>query len=81
MSSESRKPTRKGVLRAARKVAEILPPTPLLPAEIGDANVWCKAECLQPIGAFKIRGAWHRLYRDAGGCAGGETGPGARTGR
>lgn len=20
-----------------------------------------KAECLQPIGAFKIRGAWHRL--------------------
>jgi threonine dehydratase len=24
-------------------------------------TVWCKAECLQPIGAFKIRGAWHRL--------------------
>jgi threonine dehydratase len=23
--------------------------------------VWCKAESLQPIGAFKIRGAWHRL--------------------
>jgi threonine dehydratase len=23
--------------------------------------VWCKAESLQPVGAFKIRGAWHRL--------------------
>ncbi len=58
---ESRHPTREGVLRAAEKVAAILPPTPLLPAEIGGATVWCKADCLQPIGAFKIRGAWHRL--------------------
>jgi threonine dehydratase len=56
-----REPTREGVLRAARKVAEILPPTPLLPLAIGGATVWAKAECLQPIGAFKIRGAWHRL--------------------
>jgi threonine dehydratase len=23
--------------------------------------VWCKAESLQPVGAFKIRGAWHRM--------------------
>ena len=56
-----REPTREGVLRAAEKVAQILPPTPLLPFEIGDIRVWAKAECLQPIGAFKIRGAWHRL--------------------
>lgn len=56
-----REPTREGVLRAAAKVAEILPPTPLLSCEIGGATVWVKAECLQPIGAFKIRGAWHRL--------------------
>lgn len=56
-----REPTRQGVLRAAAKVAEILPPTPLLQAEIGGATVWVKAESLQPIGAFKIRGAWHRL--------------------
>ena len=56
-----REPTREGVLRAAAKVAEILPPTPLLPAEIGGATVWLKAESLQPIGAFKIRGARHRL--------------------
>ena len=56
-----RAPTREGVLRAAEKVAAQLPPTPLLPVEIGAATVWAKAECLQPVGAFKIRGAWHRL--------------------
>jgi threonine dehydratase len=56
-----RSPTREGVLRAADKVAAILPPTPLLPVEIGGASVWAKAESLQPVGAFKIRGAWHRL--------------------
>ena len=56
-----REPTREGVLRAAAKVAKILPPTPLLQSEIGGATVWVKAESLQPIGAFKIRGAWHRF--------------------
>jgi threonine dehydratase len=56
-----RKPTREGVLRAAAKVAEILPPTPLLPLEVDGRTIWCKAEMLQPIGSFKIRGAWHRL--------------------
>lgn len=54
-------PTRDGVLRAAKKIAQILPPTPLLPLEVHGRLIWCKAECLQPIGAFKIRGAWHRL--------------------
>jgi threonine dehydratase len=49
------------VLRAAAKVAALLPPTPLLPLEIDGRTIWCKAEMLQPIGAFKIRGAWHRL--------------------
>jgi len=56
-----REPTREGVLRAAAKVAAILPATPLLPVEIRGRRVWCKAEVLQPVGAFKIRGAWHRL--------------------
>jgi threonine dehydratase len=56
-----REPTRDGVLRAAAKVAAILPATPLIPVEIRGRRVWCKAESLQPIGAFKIRGAWHRL--------------------
>jgi len=57
-----RNPTREGVLRAAAKVAALLPQTPLLPLELpGGATVWCKAEGLQPIGAFKVRGAWHRM--------------------
>jgi threonine dehydratase len=56
-----RTPTHEGVLQAADEVAAILPPTPLLPLELDGTTVWCKAECLQPIGAFKIRGAWHRL--------------------
>lgn len=56
-----RTPDREGVLRAAEKIAAILPPTPLLPLEIYGRTIWCKAESLQPIGAFKIRGAWHRL--------------------
>ena len=56
-----REPTREGVLRAAAKVADLLPPTPLLPLAVGNATVWAKAESLQPVGAFKIRGAWHRL--------------------
>ncbi len=56
-----RAPTLAGVERAAAKVAELLPLTPLLPLEIDGRTIWCKAECLQPVGAFKIRGAWHRL--------------------
>ncbi len=57
-----RAPTREGVLRAAAKIAALLPITPLLPLELaGGETVWCKAEVLQPVGAFKIRGAWHRL--------------------
>jgi len=58
---ETRVPTSAGVALAARKVAEILPATPLLPLEVDGTVIWCKAECLQPVGAFKIRGAWHRL--------------------
>ena len=56
-----RLPTRAGVIEAAEKIAAILPPTPLLPVTIGDVQCWVKAEVLQPVGAFKIRGAWHRL--------------------
>ncbi|MEO7247178.1 MAG: pyridoxal-phosphate dependent enzyme [Novosphingobium sp.] len=62
MTSQAlRAPTAEGVARAAAKLALFLPETPLLEVRIGNATVWCKAECLQPIGAFKIRGAWHRL--------------------
>ncbi|MCW3848380.1 threonine/serine dehydratase [Sphingomonas sp. LB-2] len=62
-----RQPTRAGVRDAAAKIAAILPQTPLLIAEIRGVPVAFKAEMLQPVGAFKIRGAWHRLTAlDAG---------------
>ena len=54
-------PTRDGVIEAAAKIAAILPPTPLLPVEVNGTRIWAKAEMVQPVGAFKIRGAWHRL--------------------
>jgi len=54
-------PTRDGVLAAAEAVAAILPPTPLLPVVINGVQAWVKCETLQPIGSFKIRGAWWRL--------------------
>ena len=57
----NRKPRYEGIVRAAVKIADLLPPTPLLPLEIDGQTIWCKAESLQPVGAFKIRGAWHRL--------------------
>ena len=56
-----RQPTRAGLRDAAEKIARILPPTPLFVHEIKGVDVAFKAESLQPIGAFKIRGAWHRL--------------------
>jgi len=59
--SDVRAPNRDGVLAAARSVAAILPPTPLLPIEIGGVRCHVKAESLQPVGAFKIRGGWWRL--------------------
>lgn len=60
-TNPQRRPTREGVIEAATKVAAILPRTPLLPLEVDGRTIWCKAESLQPVGAFKIRGAWHRL--------------------
>lgn len=56
-----RQPTRAGVRDAAAKVAQIVPPTPLFVHEINGFPVAFKAESLQPMGAFKLRGAWHRL--------------------
>lgn len=46
---------------AAAKIAAILPPTPLFVHETNGVDIAFKAESLQPVGAFKIRGAWHRL--------------------
>ncbi|MDF0489554.1 threonine/serine dehydratase [Sphingomonas sp. H39-1-10] len=46
---------------AAAKVATVVPPTPLFVTEVQGVAVAFKAESLQPMGAFKLRGAWHRL--------------------
>ncbi|HEX6344114.1 threonine/serine dehydratase [Umezawaea sp.] len=52
-----------------RAAAEIVAPavlrTPLLPCAWGDPDrpLWLKPENLQPVGAFKIRGAYHALAR------------------
>jgi threonine dehydratase len=56
-----RSPDRAGVLKALEKLKEVVLPTPLFDIEITGRRVWLKAESLQPIGAFKLRGAWHRL--------------------
>ncbi len=44
-----------------RKVAEVVAPTPLVPLAHGESILWCKCESEQPMRAFKLRGAWHRL--------------------
>ena len=56
-----RQPTKAGVSDAAEKIARILPPSPIFPFIIKGKTVVFKAENLQPVGAFKLRGAWHRL--------------------
>ncbi|OMB99428.1 threonine dehydratase [Mycobacterium sp. NS-7484] len=50
---------------AARRIAPEIVRTPLLPARWGDPQrpLWLKPENLQPIGAFKIRGAFNALGR------------------
>jgi len=54
-------PSHHGTIEAARAVSMILRMTPLLPVEINGVSCFVKAENLQPVGAFKIRGAWWRL--------------------
>lgn len=56
-----RQPTRAGVREAAAKLAQVLSPTPLFTSDIRGVTIAFKAESLQPMGAFKVRGAWHRL--------------------
>lgn len=59
--NELRQPVAEGVYKALRKLEKTVPPTPLLAAAPGGVLAWLKAESLQPMGAFKLRGAWHRL--------------------
>lgn len=61
LTDPRRTPTAQGVAVAAARVAALLPPTPLLPLDLHGVTIWCKAECDQPVGAFKIRGGIHRI--------------------
>ncbi len=54
-------PSLSGVQSAAKAVALIALPTPLLTFEHGGVTIFAKAESLQAVGAFKLRGAWWRL--------------------
>lgn len=59
--TESRTPTLAGIKEAAERIRAIVPPTPLIPFETEHGQIWLKCENLQPIGAFKLRGGYHRL--------------------
>jgi threonine dehydratase len=50
---------------AAGQIAGVAVRTPLLPCLWGDPDrpLWIKPEHLQPVGAFKIRGAYHAIAR------------------
>ncbi len=54
-------PNFSGVEKAAAAVAKIVLPTPLLTFGHAGVTIFAKAESLQPVGAFKLRGAWWRL--------------------
>lgn len=56
-----RRPTAEGVQAAARRIADRVTKTPLLPLDWEGRRVWIKAECLQQGGSFKLRGASNRL--------------------
>ena len=62
-----RRPTFADVLRAKRIVSRYLPRTPLLPAlslsKLLGFQLYLKFENHQPIGAFKVRGAWTAVTR------------------
>ncbi len=47
------------VERAAAGLAGVAVRTPLLPARWAGPDLWLKPESLQPVGSFKIRGAYH----------------------
>ncbi len=60
--------TLEDVRRAARNLRGVALRTPLLPLDVreaeragGEATIWLKAESLQPVGSFKLRGAYHAI--------------------
>jgi threonine dehydratase len=61
MTQTVRKPGLSGVKEALKKLKGVVPPTPVRRLPIGESFLWSKCESTQPMGAFKLRGAWHRL--------------------
>ncbi len=61
MTQTARKPALSGVQDALKKLKNVVPPTPIKRVQIGESWLWLKCESAQPMGAFKLRGAWHRL--------------------
>ncbi len=59
--NDTRTPTLAGIKEAAARIHEVVPPTPLIPFDTEHGRIWLKCENLQPIGAFKLRGGYHRL--------------------
>ncbi|MFE3138090.1 threonine/serine dehydratase [Streptomyces scopuliridis] len=51
------------VVAARARIAGAVTRTPLLPAAWAPGDLWLKAENLQPIGAFKLRGAANAIAR------------------
>src|ERR1041384_1334997 len=49
------------VRAAAANLTGITVRTPVVPAEWAGGDLWVKPETLQPIGAFKLRGAYHSV--------------------
>lgn len=60
-------PTVADIRSASDRIAHVLPPTPLIGSEPfrNRAGMMIKAECLQPTGSFKVRGAGNALLRSA----------------
>src|SRR5438105_4544108 len=49
------------VRAAAANLAGVVVRTPLLPLAYDSRDLWLKPESLQPVGSFKLRGAFHAI--------------------
>lgn len=55
------------ITQAAKRIAPYVVRTPLVPIDgVGDRALWVKPESLQPIGAFKLRGASNAVAKAVG---------------
>ncbi|MBS1110396.1 MAG: psdht, partial [Anaeromyxobacteraceae bacterium] len=60
-------PTANDIRGAAEALRAVAPPTPLVEtaglSRLAGVPVWLKCELWQPMGAFKVRGAWTAITR------------------